>query len=176
MPEVSCEGHSVSVVSTACGNPNKDLRHLAKLEILIAVLESSLERLEQQVHQLLFQPMQARIKPKAKPRGSADKVPSKKRTSSFRQRVVSKKKSKELETIMARLEYLEQRDAQHDVLGRKFKAFAASLHEVEDQLDKQGIKVRRLNQICRNSERLLRQNGLLAEGEDMSKTSSSEME
>ena len=58
----------------------------------------------------------------------------------------------------------------------KSKAFAASLHEVEDQLDKQGIKVRRLNQICRNSERLLRQNGLLAEGEDMSKTSSSEME
>ena len=42
---------------------------------------------------------------------------------------------------------------------------SASLHEVEDQLDKQGIKVRRL-----------RQNGLLAEGEDMSKTSSSEME
>jgi len=152
------------------------LRHLAKLEILIAVLDSSLERLEQQVHQLLFQPMQARIKPKAKPRGSTDKMPSKKRTSSFRQRVASKKKSKELETIMVRLEYLEQRDAQHDVLGRKFKAFAASLHEVEDQLDKQGIKVRRLNQICRNSERLLRQNGLLAEGEDMSKTSSSEME
>ena len=101
------------------------LRHLAKLEILIAVLDSSLERLEQQVHQVLFQPMQARIKPKAKPRGSTDKVPSKKRTSSFRQRVASKKKSKELETIMARLEYLEQRDAQHDVLGRKFKAFAA---------------------------------------------------
>ena len=120
--------------------------------------------------------MQARIKPKAKPRGSADKVSSKKRKSSFRQRVASKKKSKELETVMARLEYLEQRDAQHDILGRKFKAFAASLHEVEDQLEKQGIKVRRLNQIFRNSERLMRQNGLLAEGEDMSKTSSSEME
>ena len=87
-----------------------------------------------------------------------------------------KKKSKELATIKARLEYLEQRDDQHDILGRKFKAFAASLHEVEDQLEKQGIKVRRLNQISRNTERVLRQNGLLAEGEDMSKTSSSEME
>ena len=152
------------------------LRHLAKLEILIAVLDSSLDRLEQQVHQLLFQPMQARIKPKAKPRGSADKAPSKKRPSTFKQRVASRKKTKEMEALLLRLEYLEQRDAQHDILGRKFKAFAASLHEVEDQLDKQGIKIRRLNQICRNSERLLRQNGLLAEGEDMSKTSSSEME
>ena len=75
-----------------------------------------------------------------------------------------KKKSKELATVMARLEYLEQRDAQHDILGRKFKAFAASLHEVEDQLEKQGIKVRRLNQISRNSERLLRQNGLWPKG------------
>ena len=98
------------------------LRHLAKLEILIAVLDSSLERLEQQVHQLLFQPMQARIKPKAKPRGSADKAPSKKRTSSFRQRVASKKKTKEMEAILARLEYLEQRDAQHDILGRKIQS------------------------------------------------------
>ena len=151
------------------------LRHLAKLEILIAVLDASLERLEQQVHQLLFQPMQARIRAMAKPRGSGDKVVSKKR-SSFRQRVAYKKKSKELASIKARLEYLEQRDDQHDILGRKFKAFAASLHEVEDQLEKQGIKVRRLNQISRNTERVLRQNGLLAEGEDMSKTSSSEME
>ena len=151
------------------------LRHLAKLEILIAVLDSSLERLEQQVHQLLFQPMQARIKPKAKPvvlltrchlrRGhpaSDNASPQRRRRRRWKQywpgwsiwnngtlnMISCAENSKPLQPPFTKSKISWTNRDQGS--------------QIESDLQ--------------NSERLLRQNGLLAEGEDMSKTSSSEME
>ena len=59
---------------------------------------------------------------------------------------------------------------------RRNKQLSKRVQELEDQLEKQSIRVARLMKAARNTEKCLRENGLLRDDQRLSDSSGSEME
>ena len=59
---------------------------------------------------------------------------------------------------------------------KRNKQLAEKVQELEDQLEKQSARMARLLKTTRNTERSLRENGLLRDNQRLSDTSDSELE
>ena len=59
---------------------------------------------------------------------------------------------------------------------KRNKQLVKKVQELEDQLEKQGARMARLMKATRNTERSLRENGLLRDNQRLSDTSESELE
>ena len=59
---------------------------------------------------------------------------------------------------------------------KRNKQLAKKVQELEDQLEKQSARMARLLKTTRNTERSLRENGLLRDNQRLSDTSDSELE
>jgi uncharacterized coiled-coil protein SlyX len=83
---------------------------------------------------------------------------------------------KKVRTHEGRLQSVETSYTNIEKTIRRNKQLNKKVQELEDQLDKQGIRLARLMKTARNTERCLRENGLLRDDQRLSESSGSEME
>lgn len=83
---------------------------------------------------------------------------------------------KKVRTHEDRLQSVETSYTNIEKTIRRNKQLNKKVQELEDQLDKQGIRLARLMKTARNTERCLRENRLLRDDQRLSESSGSEME
>ena len=83
---------------------------------------------------------------------------------------------KKMKDHEARLTCIEESNTQIDSTIHKVKALRDKLAEIDDGVEKIGNRATRLMKTSRNTERALRSNGLLLDGDFLSRSSGSELE
>ena len=132
----------------------RDTAHrLARLEALVGLLDDTLACCELQCQRLLFE---KRKDATAKPMPSKTSAPS--RSSSVKKPQLKKKFA-----IKSSRNYQRKKDAKR-------------IQELEDTIDKLTDRVRRLLKVARNTEKVLKANGCMADNASLSEQSDSEMD
>ena len=81
-----------------------------------------------------------------------------------------------MRTHEGRLQSLESSAVNIEKTLRRNKQLSKKVQELEDQLEKQSTRIARLMKAARNTEKCLRENGLLRDDQRLSDSSGSEME
>ena len=148
---------------------------LSQVEILVFNLDALLEAIQEQIRWIPQKGVLPKSLPKAKtqrPRPSSVLPPKR---NSFR-RKVQKSFLKKVRTHESRLQSVESSCSNIEKTLRRNKQLSKRVQELEDQLEKQSIRVARLMKAARNTEKCLRENGLLRDDQRLSDSSGSEME
>lgn len=132
---------------------------------------------------MLFLPHQSRIQPKGKPKKSAtasaasSNVKKRKRQPhQFRQRVHRGHVHRKLKELDDRLKNFEEDTREITYVFKRVRALSKRMDEVDDQIEKYAHNIQRLLKTSRNTEKALLTNGLLLEGDYLSRSSSSELD
>lgn len=149
---------------------------LTQLEILTFNLDALIEGLQEQIRWM----PQKDVRPKSQPKTKAHSRPRpssvlRAKRNSFK-RKMQRSFMKKVRTHEGRLQSVETSYTNIEKTIRRNKQLNKKVHELEDQLDKQGIRLARLMKQARNTERCLRENGLLRDDQRLSETSGSELE
>jgi len=148
---------------------------LAQVEILVFNLDALLEGIQEQLRWMPQKGVLPKSQPKAKtqrPRPSSVLPPQR---NTFRRRV-QKSFLKKVRTHESRLHAVELSSANMEKTLRRNKQLSKKVQELEDQLEKQGARLARLMKAARNTERCLRENGLIRDDQRLSQSSDSELE
>ena len=148
---------------------------LAQVEILVFNLDALLEGIQEQLRWMPQKGVLPKSQPKAKaqrPRPSSV-LPQQRNT--FK-RWVQKSFLKKVRTHESRLQSVESSFVNIEKTLRRNKQLSKKVQELEDQLEKQSTRLARLMKAARNTERCLRENGLLRDDQRLSQSSESELE
>ena len=149
---------------------------LTQVEILVFNLDALLEGIQEQIRWMPQKGVLPKSQPKTKahsrPRPSSV-LPQKRNT--FRRRI-QKSFLKKVRTHEGRLQSLESSAVNIEKTLRRNKQLSKKVQELEDQLEKQSTRIARLMKAARNTEKCLRENGLLRDDQRLSDSSGSEME
>ena len=148
---------------------------LAQVEILVFNLDALLEGIQEQLRWMPQKGVLPKSQPKAKaqrPRPSSV-LPQQRNT--FKRRV-QKSFLKKVRTHESRLQSVESSSVNIEKTLRRNKQLSKKVQELEDQLEKQSTRLARLMKAARNTERCLRENGLLRDDQRLSQSSESELE
>ena len=149
---------------------------LTQLEILTFNLDALIEGLQEQIRWMPQKDVRPKSQPKTKahsrPRPSSV-LPAKR---NFFKRKMQRSFMKKVRTHEGRLQSVETSYTNIEKTIRRNKQLNKKVQELEDQLDKQGIRLARLMKTVRNTERCLRENGLLRDDQRLSESSGSEIE
>lgn len=147
---------------------------LTQVEILVFNLDALIEGLQEQIRWMPQKNVRPKSQPKAHSRPRPTSVmPSKRNT--FK-RKMQRSFLKKVRTHEGRLKSVETSFTDIEKTIRRNKQLVKKVQELEDQLEKQSTRIARLMKAARNTERCLRENGLLRDDERLSDSSGSELE
>jgi hypothetical protein len=151
---------------------------LTQVEILVFNLDSLIESIQEQIRWMPQKNVRPKSQPKAHSRPRPTSVLPSKRNSFRRKMQKSATKSflKKVRTHEDRLLEVETSLMNFEKTIKRNKQLVKKVQELEDQLEKQGARMARLMKATRNTERSLRENGLLRDNQRLSDTSESELE